>query len=570
MNLQPGFVYNEKGCTDKNDTRRLRGGGPRYEVMGILKAVLTVLFKLLLTVALILGAIAAWFFFQSFQAESHSGNDPEVVNDITTLNPIRVGQVVRPESEQDIIDAILSTDGPISIGGGRYSMGGQSAYPGSLHFDMRSFNRILELDKENRRIRVQSGVTWRQIQEYIDPHDLSVKVMQDFNNFTVGGSLSVNAHGRFNEAGPIIGTVRSIRIILADGKVYEASREHNPALFHAAIGGYGGIGVITEVELDLTDNIKLERQVKRLQFYEFPAEFLSQVLDNDEVVLHQGILYPPNYEVILDVLWKKTDKPLTVTERLQQPAERKWWSRPLVDWLSTSDLLKLLRRLVVDPWIYDQPEVVWRNYETSADLMSRGFATSINKTLAMREYFIPVDKFEIFVLKMRDVFMRHKVPILSVTIRFSRKDAESMLAWAKTDVFSLIVIYQQGKDEASLEKVSRWSAELVRAAIESGGSYYLPFQIQHSVEQFRQAYPRWAEFQQLKQLADPDNRFTNMLWSQNFPDLKPPPARLTGAKEATTPAAEEEGKQPPAGQAAQQKPSAAAQDDKAEQPESRP
>ena len=513
--------------------------------MGIIKAVLTVLFKLLLTVALILGGIALYFYFQSFQVEERE-DDPMVVNDITTLNPIRVGKVVRPHSEQDIIDAIRSTDGPISIGGGRYSMGGQTAYPASLHFDMRSFNRILELDADNKRIRVQSGATWRQIQEYIDPHDLSIRVMQDFNNFTVGGSLSVNAHGRFNEEGPIIGTVRSIRIILADGKVYEASRETNPALFYAAIGGYGGIGVITEVELDLTDNIKLEREVKRLQFYEFPAEFLSQVLDNDQVVLHQGILYPPNYEVILDVLWKKTDKPLTVPDRLQKPVERQWWSRPLVDWLSTSDLLKLLRRLVVDPWLYDEPQVVWRNYETSADLMSKGFATSIDKTLAMREYFIPVDKFEIFVLKMRDVFMRHKVPILSVTIRFSRKDSESLLAWAKTDVFSLIVIYQQGRDEASLDKVHRWSQELVRAAIEAGGSYYLPFQIQHSVEQFRQAYPRWAEFQQLKQLADPENRFTNMLWSQNFPDLKPPPARWPDPKQTEAEAEAEQQAVPPA------------------------
>ncbi len=513
--------------------------------MGIIKAVLTVLFKLLLTVALILGGIALYFYFQSLRVEEFK-DDPMVVNDITTLNPIRVGKVVRPHSEQDIIDAISATDGPISIGGGRYSMGGQTAYPASLHFDMRSFNRILELDTDNKRIRVQSGVTWRQIQKYIDPHDLSIRVMQDFNNFTVGGSLSVNAHGRYNEEGPIIGTVRSIRIILADGKVYEASRETNPALFYAAIGGYGGIGVITEVELDLADNIKLEREVRQLQFYEFPAEFLSQVLDNDEVVLHQGILYPPNYEVILDVLWKKTDKPLTVPDRLQKPVQRQWWSRPLVDWLSTSDLLKLLRRLVVDPWLYNEPQVVWRNYETSADLMSKGFATSINKTLAMREYFIPVDKFEIFVLKMRDVFMRHKVPILSVTIRFSRKDSESMLAWAKTDVFSLIVIYQQGRDEASLDKVRRWSQELVRAAIEAGGSYYLPFQIQHSVEQFRQAYPRWAEFQQLKQLADPENRFTNMLWSQNFPDLKPPPARWPEPKETGAKAEAEQQAVPPA------------------------
>ena len=513
--------------------------------MGILKAVLVVLFKLLLTVALLLGGVTAWFYYQSTLI-GESSDDPMVVNDITTLNPVRVGKVVRPQSEQDIIDAILATDGPISIGGGRYSMGGQSAYPASLHFDMRSFNRILELDPERKRIRVQSGATWRDIQQYIDPYNLSVRVMQDYNNFTVGGSLSVNAHGRFNEEGPIIGSVRSLRIVLADGKVYQASREVNPVLFYAAIGGYGGIGVITEAELDLTDNIKLEREAKRLQFYEFPSEFLSQVLDNDQVVLHEGVLYPPNYEVILDILWKKTDKPLTIPDRLQKPAERKWWSRPLVDWLSTSDLLKLMRRLVVDPWLYGESEVVWRNYETSADLMSKGFATSIRKTLAMREYFIPVDKFEIFVLKMRDIFMRHKVPVLSVSIRFSRKDSESLLSWAKTDVFSLIVIYQQGKDEASIEKVRAWSGELVRAAIESGGSYYLPFQIQHSLEQFRQAYPRWAEFQRIKQLADPENRFTNLLWAQNFPELKPPLARWPQEKKTDATDRVAETKAPPA------------------------
>ncbi len=513
--------------------------------MGILKAVLVVLFKLLLTVALLLGGVTAWFYYQSTLI-GESSDDPMVVNDITTLNPVRVGKVVRPQSEQDIIDAILATDGPISIGGGRYSMGGQSAYPASLHFDMRSFNRILELDPERKRIRVQSGATWRDIQQYIDPYNLSVRVMQDYNNFTVGGSLSVNAHGRFNEEGPIIGSVRSLRIVLADGKVYQASREVNPVLFYAAIGGYGGIGVITEAELDLTDNIKLEREAKRLQFYEFPSEFLSQVLDNDQVVLHEGVLYPPNYEVILDILWKKTDKPLTIPDRLQKPAERKWWSRPLVDWLSTSDLLKLMRRLVVDPWLYGESEVVWRNYETSADLMSKGFATSIRKTLAMREYFIPVDKFEIFVLKMRDIFMRHKVPVLSVSIRFSRKDSESLLSWAKTDVFSLIVIYQQGKDEASIEKVRAWSGELVRAAIESGGSYYLPFQIQHSLEQFRQAYPRWAEFQRIKQLADPENRFTNLLWAQNFPELKPPAARWPQEKKTDATDRVAETKAPPA------------------------
>jgi len=32
---------------------------------------------------------------------------------------------------------------------------------------------------------VQAGIKWRDIQDAIDPHDLSVKIMQSFSNFTV-------------------------------------------------------------------------------------------------------------------------------------------------------------------------------------------------------------------------------------------------------------------------------------------------------------------------------------------------------------------------------------------------
>jgi FAD/FMN-containing dehydrogenase len=84
--------------------------------------------------------------------------------------------------------------------------------------------------------------------------------MQTYANFTVGGSLSVNAHGRYMGEGPLAHSVESLRLILADGNLVEASPTQNPELFYAAIGGYGGIGVIAEATLLLADNIKIERR----------------------------------------------------------------------------------------------------------------------------------------------------------------------------------------------------------------------------------------------------------------------------------------------------------------------
>ena len=48
---------------------------------------------------------------------------PVTVNDITQLNPIEVQAALAPTTLEEIISAIKTHRGPISIGGGRFSMG---------------------------------------------------------------------------------------------------------------------------------------------------------------------------------------------------------------------------------------------------------------------------------------------------------------------------------------------------------------------------------------------------------------------------------------------------------------
>ncbi len=68
-------------------------------------------------------------------------------------------------------------------------------------------------------IRVQAGVRWCDIQRFVDPHGLAVKIMQTYANFTVGGALSVNCHGRYVGLGPLVLSVRSLKLALHDGSV---------------------------------------------------------------------------------------------------------------------------------------------------------------------------------------------------------------------------------------------------------------------------------------------------------------------------------------------------------------
>ena len=130
--------------------------------------VIKLFFKIIASFLLLLGLLVAYIFIDFDDNSPPKKEQPTIVNDITQLNPIEVTRVVQPTSIKEIVEAIKSSSGPISIGGGRFSQGGQIAYPDSIHLDMRAFNKILAFDATKKQVTVQSGITWRDLQEVID------------------------------------------------------------------------------------------------------------------------------------------------------------------------------------------------------------------------------------------------------------------------------------------------------------------------------------------------------------------------------------------------------------------
>jgi len=457
--------------------------------------------------------------------------DDSVVNDITGLNRIRVARVLEPGSIEDISNAIAGSTGPISIGGGRFSQGGQIAYPNSLHIDMRGLDEVVTFDADKKEITVQTGITWRKLQEYIDAADLSVKIMQTYANFTVGGSLSVNVHGRYIGEGPLIHSVTSIKMVMADGSIWSASRTENAELFYGAIGGYGGLGVIVEATLQLADNVKIERKVKAMPIDRYREHFFANVRNDPGIVLHNADIYPPDYENVLDVSWYKSEQPLTIDDRLIATDDEYFWGPLAAEFVARFKIGKQIRRRFIDPVYYSEDRVVWRNWEASYDVRELEPGDRSKATYVLREYFIPVEKFDVFVQKMREIFTRHQANIINVSIRHAHPDPDTLLSWANTEVFAFVVYYRQGTDAAAKAGVKGWSLEMIDAAIEAGGTYYLPYQIFASPQQFLAAYPKAPRYFDLKRRIDPAYRFRNALWARHYPVLQDPLKKRAAAIE---------------------------------------
>ena len=73
-------------------------------------------------------------------------------------------------------------------------------------------------------------------------------------------------------------------------------------LFFGAIGGYGGLGVIAEVTLQLTDNVKLERVIQVMSLSDYEMFFRRNIRQNRSIQLHNA-----NIELLPHVLslWRR-------------------------------------------------------------------------------------------------------------------------------------------------------------------------------------------------------------------------------------------------------------------------
>jgi FAD/FMN-containing dehydrogenase len=439
-----------------------------------------------------------------------------MVANITGMYSVEVARIEVPQTTSQLSALIRDWPGQIAVGGGRYSMGGQIAVRAGLHVDMRQMNQLIWLRPEQQLVRVQAGMRWRDLQDHLDPLGFAVKTMQSYSNFTVGGSVSVNCHGRYVGRGPIGNTVQALQLILADGSVVEVTRTVRPELFRAAIGGYGAIAVITEVELEVTTNVRIERVVEAVALERYVQHFQEKVLADKRAVLHNADLLPPTFDAALSVTWRQASEstPLTETNRLVPRGQSYGLERNVIWSVTELPGGDLVRKNILQPLLTGKPAVKWLNHEASLDVAELEPLTRAMSTYVLQEYFIPQERAISFVREMAKVLQLNHVVALNISIRHSPADTVSLMPWASQDVFSFVLYYKQRTWQSAQKAVGRWTRQLIDLALAHGGRYYLPYQRHATKQQFTSAYPQAEQLRQLKTLVDPKGKFSNELWRQ--------------------------------------------------------
>ncbi len=446
------------------------------------------------------------------------------VDDASRLNATVVSEIIDVRTEGDVKLALVKAHivkSHISIAGKRHTMGGHTFDKDNILLNMLPYHQMT-YEASTGLLTVQSGASWFQVQQFLDPLKRSVWVMQSDNIFSVGGTLSANAHGWQPRQGPISSTVESFRLMLATGEVKTCSRSENAPLFHAALGGYGMLGVILDVRLHTVPN-KLYRE----DAYFFPANdygsmFQKHVVENPRVELVYGRLS-------IDQNHFLTEAGLHVFEAVDpQPQGLAAMQDESMVSLKDSIFRKSAKsdagkrsRWAMEKNLsrYHDGSLITRNTVMNPDFRVTWHPLPSSRDI-LQEYFVPYDRVNEFVESLKINVPKYGLNLLNVTLRDVKKDDDSVLAYAKSDVCALVLFFSQSLTKEAEEAMRSFASESVEHALALGGSFYLPYRLHYSTEQFLQAYPNAARFRDIKRQYDPDEIFTSQFLHHIFPNRR--------------------------------------------------
>jgi FAD/FMN-containing dehydrogenase len=440
------------------------------------------------------------------------------INDASRLDETRVAKIWKiPADEkaaEEQLGALLqfarTNHLKVSIAGARHSMGGHVIYPDGIVIDMLPFNHM-GVDGTNLVLHVQAGARWSEVILFLNKHGLSVEVMQSNDDFSIGGSLSVDCHGwQFNRA-PIDCTVQSFRLMLADGTIVKCSRTENQELFSLVLGGYGLFGIILDVDLRVVPNEKLRIERFIIPASDYIKTLAKKTADTNDIAMVYGRLRVTAdqflSEGIINIFHRLPSTNFLVSEL--GPLKNAGLQRAIFRGGVSGDYGKELRwnaekyfSSVLSGDIFERNAILYEPSDWFSD-------HSTNTTDILIECFVPPKQFEPFLADLRKIIPKNQADLLNVTVRDINRDDDAFMRYTDKNMISLVMLFSQTRDAPGEKKMSKLTQEIVAAALRHDGRYYLPYRLHATPEQFNAAYPQAKAFFELKRKYDPGELFQN-------------------------------------------------------------
>lgn len=442
-----------------------------------------------------------------------------MMTDYTGLLPERIDRIeqIRDRDEiQRIIKEANQNGSHISIAGLQHSQGGHTYYKDGIVLDISSFNRILEIDKEAKTVKVESGATWEDVQKRLNPLGLALKVTQSQSIFTIGGSLSVNGHGRDIRFGPMADSVKEMTLLTPTGEIKHLTKNDPESDMKYVLGGYGLFGVILDVTLHVTDNTVYTINSEKVITKDYESYF-TNVLENEKIDMHYARISvaPKSFlDEMYVVNYKDTGQINHVTplkgetgvkvSKMALDLARKGGSMEDFFWKTQGIYMNSLNG-----------KEITRNNVMRSESTFMEFTKS-GRVEILQEFFIPLHYYEEYMDELKTILNRNDqdgdFKVHNITVRYAAKDSVTSLPFAKENMLGLVVLIQHGLEDKEILNAKKMIQKWTNLTLKYDGTYYLPYYPYQTKEQFHLAYPDSDKFKDEKQKYDPNEVFVNLFY----------------------------------------------------------
>jgi len=460
-----------------------------------------------------------------------TGRGGVLLNDVQSqLNSTTVERVETPRALEELQTSVRRArrEGRVvSVSGGRHAMGGHQFAADSVSIDTRGLDHVLGFDAERGVIEVEAGIQWPELVAYLQSNDPDsprhwsiIQKQSTGDRFTLGGSLSANAHGPGLRLGPLVADVESFVLVDADGEARHCSRQHNRELFGLVAGGYGLFGILYSLKLRLRPRTKLECAVRLVDVAELVETFERlaseghsdaycrvSMDERSDDFLRRGILCS----------WKPVADGVPLSPRREPVSEAR---RREIFLLAHTDRRlaferhhELLRGTAGVGWSDThllQSHIVGYHRWIDERLGSPHPATEAGGALLF-----PRRRFLSFLDAARPYLLKNQVELVMGNIRVTEKDEDSFLAWAKEPCIGLSYLQHTVHTPEGIEKAAAHARGLIDVAREYGGIVYLTNCRWPSRAQIDACYPEFGDFLRLKRKYDSDELFQSE-WYRHY------------------------------------------------------
>jgi len=394
-----------------------------------------------------------------------------------------------PGSEAELAEQLPQVKSPIRPVGAGHSFNALVPTAGTL-VSLDRLAGVVSDDPGRLRAEVWGGTRLRQLNRDLAARGQAAENLPDIDAQALAGALATATHGTGDRFGALPTQVTGLALVTASGEVMECDAGHHREVFQAARVSLGSLGLVTRVTLQNRSPYRLRERTWLQDLGEILAEADTLRAQNR----HFQIWVPPNSDVALVITANETQDP--VTPMAEEDSKLLRSVGRLYEW---THCLPVGGRLLYDTalrLLAGETERVGKSY----DIFAHANAVRFNEM----EYHLPAEAGPACLREILAAIRKHRPDIsFPLEYRYVAEDDLWLSPFHGRESCSIAVHQYRGRDYRSyfalLEPIF-WKY--------AGRPHWGKIHTLAS-DRLMSLYPRWQDFQGVREALDPEGRFLN-------------------------------------------------------------